>query len=153
MEDRAVPVRVFISYAHDSAEHIERVREFWVFLRSVGIDARLDLSAAEQPQDWPVWMQEQIELARFVLVIASPAYRKRADGKAGPSEGRGVQWEAALLRDLAYADRRAAVARVLSVVLPGCSYDGIPTWLGPASHSRYEVSAYTVEARSGCCGI
>ena len=34
------PVRVFISYAHDDAEHEERVRDFWLFLRANGIDAR-----------------------------------------------------------------------------------------------------------------
>ncbi|MGH3898019.1 MAG: hypothetical protein ACRDTA_07125 [Pseudonocardiaceae bacterium] len=38
---RVAPVRVFISYAHDYLEHEERVREFWTFLRSHGIDARL----------------------------------------------------------------------------------------------------------------
>ena len=39
----AAPVRVFISYAHDDAAHEERVRDFWLLLRKLGIDARLDL--------------------------------------------------------------------------------------------------------------
>lgn len=43
-----VPVRVLISYAHDDQAHMERVREFWLFLRANGVDARLDLPAAEQ---------------------------------------------------------------------------------------------------------
>ena len=44
--------RVLISYAHDDQAHVERVRDFWLFLRANGIDARLDLPAAEQRQDW-----------------------------------------------------------------------------------------------------
>lgn len=43
-------VRVFISYAHDSAEHQDSVRDFWVFLRATGFDARLDLPAANRPR-------------------------------------------------------------------------------------------------------
>ncbi len=58
-------VRVFISYAHDNAEHEDRVRRFWLFLRSKGIDARLDLLAAEQRQDWPRWMLREIRAARL----------------------------------------------------------------------------------------
>ncbi len=44
-------VRVFISYAHESAEHVEAVRDLWVLLRSCGIDAQLDRVAAQQRQD------------------------------------------------------------------------------------------------------
>jgi TIR domain-containing protein len=76
---RVDPVRVFISYAHDDAEHEDRVREFWTFLRAHGIDARLDKPAAERRQDWPLWMQREVREARFVLVVASPAYRERAE--------------------------------------------------------------------------
>lgn len=82
-------VRVFISYAHESAEHVEAVRDLWVLLRSCGIDARLDRVAAQQWQDWPLWMADQIRAADHILVIASRAYKTRAEGRAGPDEGRG----------------------------------------------------------------
>ncbi len=107
---RVDPVRVFISYARDDLAHEERVREFWTFLRAHGVDARLDKPAAEQRQDWSLWMLRLRE-ARFVLVVASPAYRKRAEGEAPASEGRGAQWEAALIREEVYADREAALNR------------------------------------------
>jgi len=136
-------VRVFISYAHDNAEHEDRVRRFWLFLRSKGIDARLDLLAAEQRQDWPRWMLREIRSARFVLVIASPAYRRRAEGDAAASEGRGVQWEAALIQEEMYADQQAALNRFLPVVLPGGSPNDIPTWLRPTSTTHYTVPEYT----------
>ncbi len=52
LESGGRPVRVFISYAHESPEHAEMVRQLWVFLRACGIDARLDLAAAEDRVDW-----------------------------------------------------------------------------------------------------
>ncbi|MGH8901320.1 MAG: SEFIR domain-containing protein [Egibacteraceae bacterium] len=136
-------VRVFISYAHDSLEHEDRVCRFWCFLREKGIDARLDATAAEQRQDWPKWMLHQIRAARFVLIIASPEYRRRAEGDAPATEGRGVQWETGLIQEEMYADQHAALNRFVPVVLPGCSAADIPRWMRPASTTYYEVSEYT----------
>jgi hypothetical protein len=138
------PVRVFISYAHDGTGHEDQVRRLWVFLRSQGIDARLDLPASEWRQDWPVWMLREVRAARFVLVVVSPAYKRRAEGDAASGEGRGVQWEAALIRDEVYAGREAALAKFLPVVLPGGSAADIPAWLGPTSTTHYEVTDFTV---------
>jgi hypothetical protein len=72
-----------------------------------GIDAVLDLPAAKRRQDWAVWMHRQVRRADFVLVVASPEYRRRSEGDARPDEGRGVQWEAALIREEYYSDRAA----------------------------------------------
>lgn len=105
-------VRVFISYAHDDRVHEDRVRGFWWFLRENGIDARADMPAAERRQDWAEWISRQVRDAAYVLVIASPEYRRRAEGDAGPGEGGGVQWEARLIRDLFYADQQAGPATV-----------------------------------------
>ena len=101
---------MFISYAHDDQAHEDRVRELWMFLREQGIDARLDLPAAEQRQDWAQWMTQEVRDADYVLVVASPEYKRRAEGDAAPDEGRGVQWEARLIRGalLHRPGRRAA---------------------------------------------
>src|SRR5215470_5254751 len=149
MSPRAVvggrgPVRVFISYAHDDGVHEDRVRQFWYFLRAHGVDARLDLPAAEQRVDWAQWMTQQVRDADRVLVIASPEYKRRAEGDAGPGEGRGVQWEARLIRDLFYDDQQAGLQRFIPVVLPGCSAADIPLWLGPSSTTHYLVTGYTL---------
>lgn len=58
-------------------------------------------------------MVRQIRDAERVLVVASPAYARRAEGDAEPDEDRGVQWEAGLIRDLLYADQKAGLRRVL----------------------------------------
>ena len=88
------PVRVFISYAHGSDEHVERVRDLWIFLRAQGIDAKLDRAAAQRRQDWALWMADQVREADHILIVASAAYRERAEGRSGPDVGRGVQYEA-----------------------------------------------------------
>lgn len=80
MADGAEPVRVFVSYAHDDAGHEDRVRDFWLFLRANGLDARLDLPAAEEPRDWTLWMGQQLRECQFVLVVGSPGYKRRAEG-------------------------------------------------------------------------
>ena len=144
--DRSTRVRVFISYAHDDDTHVSLVRRFRDLLREqAGIDARSDLSAAERPQDWPRWRQEQIEDSDFIVVIASPAYKLRADDKAATDDGRGVRWEVRLIRELSYADHEAALAKVVPVVLPGRSPAEIPLWLGPTTRTYYVVS--------DCCAI
>lgn len=143
----ADPVRVFISYAHepdDDGLHERRVRRLWQFLRAQGVDARLDLPAADQPQDWAVWMLGEVKAAEFVLVVASPAYRRRAEGEEPPDRGRGARWEAGLIRDAYYADPDAARLRFLPVVLPGCHPSDIPAWMGREASTHYPVTDFTV---------
>src|SRR5262245_18467776 len=92
--------RVFISYAHDSLEHKDLVRRFATFLRTeVGADVRLDQWYDGHRLDWAAWAGEHLQSAAFILVIASPAYRRRAEGQARPDEGRGSQYEAAIIRN------------------------------------------------------
>ena len=137
-------MRVFISYAHGDPGHEGLVRQLWVFLRACGVDARLDLAAAQDRVDWAAWMTREARDADRVLVIASAAYKRRAEGDAGPGEGRGVQWEARLIRDLFYADQDAGMGRFVPVVLPGGSAADIPLWLAPASAAHYRVSEFTI---------
>jgi TIR domain len=133
------PVRVFISYAHESETHAEAVRDLWVFLRANGIDAKLDRVAAQQRQDWTLWMADQVRDADHILVIASPAYKRRAQGQAEPYEGLGVQFEARLIRHAFYRDQRA-----LDRFLPGGSPDDLPDFLTSAIATVYYVPKFTV---------
>jgi hypothetical protein len=139
------PVRVFVSYAHEDPAHVDDVLRLSDLLRANGIDAVLDLPAAGLRRDWSLWMLHQVRKSDFVLIIASPEYRRRSEGDAPPDEGRGVQWEAALIRDEYYADRSAAERRVLPVLLPGRTKDDIPAWLGRMSSTSYPVTAFTLD--------
>ncbi|MGW1868490.1 SEFIR domain-containing protein [Streptomyces mauvecolor] len=143
---RAAP-RVFISYAHedDGGAHIDRVRMLWRLLRTLGIDARLDLPASEEPQDWALWTDRQYRAADFVLVIASPAYKRRSEGTEQPGTGAGVAWEARLIRKEIYDRTGDWYRRILRVVLPTCSLDDLPDYLGGRTTTYYTVDPLTAE--------
>lgn len=144
-ETAMMPGRVFISYAHDDDPHIELVREFWLFLRGQGIDADLDLPAGEARQDWSLWMLRGVRDSRRVIVVASPAYKRRGEGDAAAGEGKGVHWESRLLRNLVYEDPGEALDTIVPVVLPGGSPADLPLWLGGSTHTHYPVKEFTVE--------
>lgn len=141
------PIRAFLSYAHDTPGHRELVREFWFFLRRYGVDAWADFNPAEQRQEWPRTMESEVHRAEFILVIASPEYRRRsaADRPPGETVGRGVEYEAALIRERLYGDRHRWFSRVLPVILPGVSRDDVPAFLLPATSTVYWVTDFTVE--------
>lgn len=134
--------RVFISYAHDSTRHSEQVRALWHFLRGNGINARLDRSATVERQDWTLWTADEIRLADRVLVVASAAYRERAEGRSR-ADGLGVQWEARLIRNALYQDPHD-FRRFIPVVLPEQSVAGLPDFLSPATSTVYHVRDLTL---------
>ncbi|HEV2964908.1 MAG TPA: toll/interleukin-1 receptor domain-containing protein, partial [Candidatus Angelobacter sp.] len=63
--------KVFISYSHDSSEHQDRVRQLADRLRCDGIDACIDQYTPAPPQGWPMWTEEQIRTADYVLLVCS----------------------------------------------------------------------------------
>jgi SEFIR domain len=132
--------RVFLSYAHDSDRHKAQVLQFCQLLRDNGIEANLDQYDTNDRRDWYSWMISQVSRADYVLVIASPRYRAVGDGNAPVDHNRGVQAEAALLRDLLYADHPTWTNKLLPVVLPGASIDHIPYFLQPFCASRYLIT-------------
>jgi hypothetical protein len=139
------PPTVFVSYAHESDEHKALVLAFATFLRdTAGVAAVLDLWSAAARQDWYSWTIREMTEADFVLVVASEGYRRWGDGHGPGGEHRGVQSEAALLRELVYGDRAAWLPKILPVVLPGHGTHQIPLFLQPTTASHYRVNAFTV---------
>jgi len=137
---------VFISYSHDSDKHKDLVRQFATFLRSqLGVDVYLDQWADGFRIDWSLWASQQLTDADFVLAIASPDYKRRAEGREKPSVGRGAQFEAAMIRNNLTRDLPRETRRILPVVLPGGSVDDLPSFLNAHSTTRYEISEFTLE--------
>lgn len=137
--------KVFISYAHDSAVHRDQVLRFATFLRGQGIEAELDVWSEESRRDWYPWMVRHLTEADYVVVVASEKVRQAGDGLGAPEANRGVQTEAALLRELLCANRATWVRKILPVVLPGHAIDEIPLFLQPNTASRYVVTEFTAE--------
>jgi hypothetical protein len=82
--------RIVTSYTPDSPAHEDAVCHLGGLLDGCGMDPRLDEPPAERRLDWPLWMLQQVRDAECVLVVASPAYRRRAQEDAVTDEGRGV---------------------------------------------------------------
>jgi hypothetical protein len=136
-------VRVFVSYAHESAAHRRRVLGLCTFLRDRGAEVRVDQWYTGPRQDWYLWAIDEITHADYVLVIASRACRAAGDGRLPDGIHRGVQTELALLRDRQHAQRRTWQRKILPVILPGSRHSGIPLFLLPYIADYYTVNALT----------
>lgn len=93
----AESIKVFISYSHDSPEHMERVLRLSDRLRRDGIDCIIDQYETSPRQGWPLWTLIQTEEARFVLVVCTEIYHRRVRGKGEPGKGLGAKWEGAII--------------------------------------------------------
>ncbi|MFJ9630064.1 toll/interleukin-1 receptor domain-containing protein [Streptomyces sp. NPDC101175] len=134
--------RVFISYAHadDQPGHMAEVHALAEVLKSKDIDVRIDKDAAEEPQIWLDWMREELAQADYVITVASPAYRRRAEKREKPGTGLGATWEGAYLLDEVYKNPNTWVKRIIRVLVP--TYDTtehLPAFPGSASAHYYRV--------------
>ncbi len=96
-----VSPKVFISYSHDSEEHVDRIVGFSGRLREEGIDCNIDLYEMSPPQGWVQWMFDQIEESDFVLMVCSETYLRRVTKKEEPGKGKGVTWEGSIITNIA----------------------------------------------------
>jgi SEFIR domain/VHL beta domain len=99
--------RVFVSYSHESEEHAARVLAFGARLLKEGVDATVDQFTKEPAGGWPLWMEQQIEAADFVVMICTAIYRQRVEHPERTKAGAGVFWEANLVRNAIYASKGA----------------------------------------------
>lgn len=94
-----VVATVFVGYAHESPGFRGQVRSLCQWLRAQGVTVVCDFDHETMPPDlgWPAWMQQGIEDAAVVLVVASPKYKARFEKRAPPGTGMGATWEGAII--------------------------------------------------------
>ncbi len=105
--------RVFISYSHDSQEHLDRVWDLSDQLRLDGIECGIDQHEQAPQRGWPGWCKDQIEKADFVLVLCTENYKLRYDGKVPHGTGRGTQWEGYIIEQEIYDEDSTKFVPVL----------------------------------------
>ena len=116
-----------ISYSHDSPEHEQAVLALCNRLRARGIDAFVDQFLPGAPSEgWPLWMERQIEQRDFTLMVCTEAYRRRFMEDEADGIGRGVVWEARILRNLLY-DNSERHGRIVPVLLQSDAQASVPT--------------------------
>src|SRR6266516_1092277 len=145
MASEASPLRVFVSYSHDSPEHADRVLALADRLRQDGLDCILDKYLLGSPAEgWPRWMERQIRDADFVLMICTPTYYRRVMGEEQPGIGHGVNWEGNLIYQHFYKDGTIN-KRFLPILLEGGSASDIPVpfqgvaYYQPMTEQGYEA--------------
>lgn len=136
---------VFLSYAHDDETHVAAVHKLASLLQARGVVLEYDRIRDDVRRDWYAWMLRVIQESDYTVVIGSPMYQAVGDGNASSDLHRGVQAEAAVLRDLVYRDRRSWVGRILPVLLPGRTVDDLPAFIQPYTASRYPIRSITDE--------
>ncbi len=86
------PPKVFVSYSWDSPEHRQWVAALAERLRSEGVDAILDRWALAPGDQLPKFMETSIRESDFVVMICTPKYREKSNGRFG-----GVGYEGAVI--------------------------------------------------------
>ncbi|KUO11283.1 toll/interleukin-1 receptor domain-containing protein [Streptomyces sp. DSM 15324] len=135
--------RVFLSYAHESEAHKAAVRQLYELLVANGLDVDFDQERLHRRRNWETWVNRRILRADFVLVIASPSYRRAGDGTLPEGTRLGLRSEYRRLVDLQHADPDRWMEKILPVVLPGRSPEEIPLSFTPWTADHYVVDSIT----------
>ncbi|NQZ09280.1 MAG: TIR and AAA domain-containing protein [Algicola sp.] len=88
-----MPIKLFISYSHDSEDHAKKVLQLANDLRRAGFDVPIDQHVAAPEEGWPLWMENGIEDSAFVLLICTETYKRRITGKEKEKIGYGCRFE------------------------------------------------------------
>jgi SEFIR domain len=132
--------RVFLSYSHDSDEHADRVLALADALCDDGIDVILDRYVHPPPAEgWPLWMERNLNAAKFVLMICTETYLCRVLDQEEPGKGTGVRWEGKLIYNRICYDKPAG-SRFIPILLPGSGPAHIPDPV--QGHSHYRLAAF-----------
>ena len=126
--------QLFLSYSHDSDAHRERVLALSERLRQDGIPTILDRYVnGTPPQGWPRWMLDRLDESDRVLLICTPTYYRRFRGHEQPGQGKGVDWEGAIITQEIY-DARSKTTRFIPVLFDRTDEDSIPEPLRGHTH-------------------
>ena len=134
------PIRVFISYSHDSDAHRQRVLQLANQLRHDGLECIIDQYIPVPPEGWPRWMANQAEAADFILLIITATYAQRFGGKAPEGVGKGGDWEGAIITQALY-DNKSLNTKFIPVLLDAEDEAHIPLILAGTNYYRVDTRA------------
>src|SRR5690348_1576187 len=89
--------KIFISYSHDSAEHVQKALRLSNRLRDDGIDSYIDQYQISPPEGWARFTMREVHEADFILVVCTETYYRRSLGYEEKGVGLGVKWESAII--------------------------------------------------------
>jgi tetratricopeptide (TPR) repeat protein len=128
--------RVFISYSHDSEEHMDQVLLLANRLRTEGIDCTIDQYEQSPAKGWHRWMMDEIEEADFVLMIFTMKYTRHFWSKEEDATAMGLAWEGAIISQDFYS-QQGKNSKYIPVLFSSENTDAIPKML--RNTSRYDL--------------
>ena len=125
--------RVFISYTHDTQEHMDRVWAMSEKLRNDGVDCRIDQHEESPAEGWPRWCRNPVQESQFVLIGCTETYHRRYEGKEKTGKGLGGQWEGFVITQELY-EAEGKSTKFIPVVFSSVDSQYIPVELRGATH-------------------
>jgi hypothetical protein len=119
---------VFISYSWDDEEHKAWVLELANRLRKNGVNVILDRYKLTLGKSLPHFIEQSINAAHRILVIFTPNYRLKADGRSG-----GVGYEYSIMNAELYRDQ-INNDKVIPVLRRGSIVESIPSFMQQYIH-------------------
>jgi hypothetical protein len=119
---------VFISYSWESAAHKEWVRSFAARLRGDGVKVTLDQWYVVPGDQLPEFMEREIGRNKYVLIICTPHYKKRADKRVG-----GVGYEGDIMTaevlETKSRQKQQKQRKFIPILRAGSWEQSAPSWL------------------------
>ncbi len=118
--------KISVSYAWEDEAHMQWVGEFAARLRRDGIDVSLDQWMVGLGKALPEFMEKLVRENERVLVICTPTYKEKSDGRVG-----GVGYEGDLMTGEILTQSKRE--KFIPVLRAGNWTESIPSWLSGKS--------------------
>ncbi len=114
--------KVFISYAWETEDHRAWVKSLADKLLSDGIEAILDQYDVSPGDRLPQFMEQSVSAADYVLIVCTPTYKKKADGRMG-----GVGYEGHIISNELYS--KSNERKFIPLLKEGEPEESMPSFL------------------------
>jgi hypothetical protein len=114
--------RTFISYAWESDEIKQWVKNLATELRNDGIDAKLDQWEIIPGDQMPHFMEKSVRENDYVLIICTPKYKSKSENRIGGVGYEGDIMTAEVLQKLNHR-------KFIPILKSGTNQTAIPSWL------------------------
>jgi hypothetical protein len=113
--------KAFISYSWDD-EHKDWVKQLATRLRADGVDVTLDHWHSAPGDQIPAFMERAVRENDYVIVVCTPQFRVKSDGRGG-----GVGYEGDIMTAYVFTDGEKR--KFIPVLRRGSWSEAAPTWL------------------------
>jgi hypothetical protein len=128
--------KAFVSYSWDAPEHKEWVRTLAARLRGDGVDVTLDQWHVVPGDQLPKFMEEQVRESDYVLIVCTPRYKARSDGRQG-----GVGYEGDIMTAEVLTTRNQR--KFIPLLRAADWTDAAPSWLSGKYYLDFTGDPYS----------